>query len=133
EELGAEVSPASGRQGKDDRDDEDDHHHLQHRKRKLKVAGLADADVIQPRDENGGQDRHQVAVIDRKYMAGADVPGEQWEWKKTEGRKITQHPHDPSSNSSDGGGLGDQEPRPGIEKAGQWTVAVANVDVFPTG
>src|SRR5205085_4119884 len=107
DELGAEIAPTSGGHGKDDRDNKDDHHDLQHRKRKLKVSGFADAGVIQRRDEHGGQDRNQVAVIDRKYMVGVDMPGEQWVGKKTEDRKITQHPHDPGSNSSDGGGFGD--------------------------
>ncbi len=47
--------------------------------------------------------------------------------------KGSQDAHESDGEGRDGRGLGDGEPRPGVEKAGQRPVGVANVDIFASG
>src|SRR5690242_7609185 len=71
-----------------------------------------------------------MPVGDDKLAMGRNMPGDQMAWQKPECMKISQHTHDSTGDRSNGGGLGNQEPRPGIEKSSKRAVAVADIDVL---
>jgi hypothetical protein len=50
--------------------------------------------------------------------------------EKRKDRKRSQNPHQPGGDRGDRRGLGDHKPSPGIEKSAQWTVRVADINVF---
>ena len=112
---------------------EADHHdakndcHLQHREHELEFAGLLDSKVVQKRNENGSGNGHKLSPGDGERDRD-NVRGEE--------RKDRERAENANQSGRDRGyrcRLGDDEPRPGIEKASQGSVSVADINIFAAG
>ena len=102
----AEILPRSAGGRESDDANADDHHHLQDGEDQLELSGSFHADVVQPGDERGGGDRHQLSIgNDERHSDGRIV-------EECQRRKCTENAHDSRSDRRYRSGLGDDEPRP---------------------
>ena len=93
----------------------------------LKVAGLLDAEVVQPGDEPGDGDGEDL----RPEQGNRAADGLRSE--PVEGRKELQRAGQADGDGGDGGGLGHGEPGPHVEEGGRVAVGAAQVDILAAG
>jgi len=110
---------------------------LQRVQQKLKFPRPAHSDVVQPRNQQGGSDRHQLPVGNREWMrnraAREPIQRNAGVQEEREDRKCFQDPHQPGSDGRNRSRFSDQKPGPGIKKSRQRPVGVANVHILTAG
>ena len=130
-ERACEIAPAPARRVADwaeaHHDNSQDDGNFQQRKHELEFARLFYAEVVEERDQNGGGDGKYLSPVHGERR-GEDVGGE-----KSEDGKRTQNSHQPRDHRRNRSRLGNDKPRPRVEKRGQRSVSVADIDVFAAG
>ena len=125
--MRAEVAPRAARCRESDHADAHDHHDFQHREDQLEFSRPLHADVVQPGDQGGGCNRDQLSVADDERRSYCGIV------KERQGRESPENAHDSRGDGRNRCRLGNREPGPGIQEAGQWSVGVADVDVLAAG
>jgi len=127
--FGGEVRPRPATVRKADGYDSEDDRDLEQGKEKLEISRAADADVVQPGDQDGGCNRHELPVGDCEEM-GTAWAREESIGKKRKDRESLKDPHQARSDRRDRRRLGDQKPGPRIEKSRQRAISVANIHIL---
>src|SRR6185437_4395910 len=103
------------------------HQHLEPGENVLEISGLTDADVVEYRYENRGENGADFRTGDCEWMRNRNVA------EKAERVECPQDAHHSNGDGRDRRGLGDYKPCPGIQEPGERAIAVAHIDVFAAG